>query len=146
MKFQLRAKGHTGVLQGRNGKKCISLKEGSDTQGYGTLKKMKQVQYGWDIKWKAERGKSWLKYNIKEPVTQGLTMKYSLNLILKATGSHLWVIIFWDFMYLFLERGERKEKERDRNMDVQEKHRLVVSHTPPTRHLERNPGKCPDQE
>ena len=29
---------------------------------------------------------------------------------------------FLDFIYLFLERGEGKEKERERNIDVQEKH------------------------
>ena len=34
-------------------------------------------------------------------------------------------------MYLFLERGEGKEKERERNIDVKEKHQLVSSHTGP---------------
>ena len=34
-----------------------------------------------------------------------------------------------DFINLFLERGERREKERQRNTDMREKHRLVVSHT-----------------
>ena len=28
-----------------------------------------------------------------------------------------------DFIYLFLEKGERREKERERNMDVTEKRR-----------------------
>ena len=30
--------------------------------------------------------------------------------------------IFKDFIYLFLERGEGREKERERNIDVREKH------------------------
>ena len=33
-----------------------------------------------------------------------------------------------DFIYLFLETGEETEKERERNTDVQEKHRSVASH------------------
>ena len=31
-------------------------------------------------------------------------------------------IYFKDFIYLFLERGEGREKERERNIDVREKH------------------------
>ena len=43
---------------------------------------------------------------------------------------------FKDFIYLFLERGEGREKEG-------EKHQCVVaSHAPPTRDLARNPGMC----
>ena len=38
--------------------------------------------------------------------------------------------IFKDFLYLFLERGEEREKERKRNIDVREKHQLAVSLTP----------------
>ena len=42
--------------------------------------------------------------------------------------------------YLFLERGEGREKER-------EKHQCVVaSHTPPAGGLACNPGMCPDWE
>ena len=45
-----------------------------------------------------------------------------------------------DFIYLFLGRGEGREKEG-------EKHQCVVaSHTPPTRDLAHNPGMCPDWE
>ena len=36
-----------------------------------------------------------------------------------------------DFIYLFLERREGREKKRERNIDVREKHQLVVSHTCP---------------
>ena len=43
-------------------------------------------------------------------------------------------------IYLFLERGEGREKEG-------EKHRYVVaSRTPPTGDLVCNPGMCPDWE
>ena len=41
---------------------------------------------------------------------------------------------------LFLERGEGREKERERNIDW-----LPLTHSP-TRHLACNPGMCPDQE
>ena len=32
-------------------------------------------------------------------------------------------INFKDFIYLFIETGERREKERQRNIEVKEKHR-----------------------
>ena len=38
------------------------------------------------------------------------------------------------------------EKERERNIDIGEKHGLFASCTPPTRDLALNPGICPDQE
>ena len=47
-------------------------------------------------------------------------------------------------LYLFLERVEGTEKERERK---KEKHHCVVaSCTPPIRDLARNPGMCPDLE
>ena len=36
-----------------------------------------------------------------------------------------------DFIYLFLERGEGREKEGESSIDVREKHRLVACHTSP---------------
>ena len=51
-----------------------------------------------------------------------------------------------DLTYLFLERGEGREKEGERNIDVREKYQSVAPHTPPTRDLARNPGMCPDWE
>ena len=36
-----------------------------------------------------------------------------------------------DFIYLFLERGEGREKERERNIDVREKRQSIASHTHP---------------
>ena len=44
-------------------------------------------------------------------------------------------------IYLFIERG----KERERNINVREKHQSVASCTLPTEHLAQNPGICPDQ-
>ena len=43
------------------------------------------------------------------------------------------------FIYLFLERGEGREKERERNID-----HLIASCIPPTGDLACNPGMCPD--
>ena len=51
---------------------------------------------------------------------------------------------FKGFIYLFLERGEGREKERERNIDVQEIHWSVAFHMPPTG--DPNPGMCPDWE
>ena len=37
----------------------------------------------------------------------------------RLTGLNSFILFFTkDFIYLFLERGEGKEKERERNMDV----------------------------
>ena len=41
-------------------------------------------------------------------------------------------LFFKDFLSLFLERGEGREKERERNIDVPEIHRSVASRTPQT--------------
>ena len=46
-----------------------------------------------------------------------------------------------DFTYLFLERGEGKEKERERNMRV-----WVPFTCSPAGDLACNPGICPDWE
>ena len=51
-----------------------------------------------------------------------------------------------DFIYLFLERGKRREKERERNIDLREKHQSVASRRPPAGDLAHNPGMCPDWE
>ena len=47
-----------------------------------------------------------------------------------------------DFIYLLLDRGEGKEKERERSIDVW----LSLTHVLPTGDLARNPGLCPDWE
>ena len=55
--------------------------------------------------------------------------------ILSSSLFFLWQ----DFIYLFLEWGERREREG-------KKHQPVASHTPLTRALACNPGMYPDQE
>ena len=46
---------------------------------------------------------------------------------------------FKDFIYLLLERGGGREKERERNINVREKYRLVASHMRPDQQLNRQP-------
>ena len=45
----------------------------------------------------------------------------------------MFIYFLKDFSYLLLERGEGKEKEKERNSDVQEIGGLVASPPPPTR-------------
>ena len=73
------------------------------------------------------------------------TIKVKLILIMFIT---LFLSIFKDFSYLFLERGKRSEKQRERNIHVWEKHPSAASPTPSTGDLAHNPGMCshPDQE
>ena len=51
---------------------------------------------------------------------------------------------FKDFIYLFLKRGEEREKEMERNIDATKKHQLVASRTRCDQDRTRNPGTCPD--
>ena len=53
---------------------------------------------------------------------------------------NLWETSLFLKIYLFLERGEGREKERERHQCV------VASCVPPTRDLACNPGMCPDWE
>ena len=48
--------------------------------------------------------------------------------------------------YLFFKRGEGRKKERERNIDVWEKHQWVASCTPPAGKRAHNPGMSPDRE
>ena len=49
-------------------------------------------------------------------------------------------------MYLYLERWEGSEKEREQNTHLKEKHRLAASGTCPDQELNLHSGTCPDQE
>ena len=51
------------------------------------------------------------------------------------------LIFFKDFIYLFLHRGEEREKEREKNISVW----LPLTHTP-TGDLAYNPGMYPNRE
>ena len=54
---------------------------------------------------------------------------------------HMVILFFFKiFIYLFLESGEGREKEREKYQCV------VASHVAPTRDLARKPGMCPDWE
>ena len=48
-----------------------------------------------------------------------------------------------DFIYVFLERGEEREKERKRNTDVREKQWSAASLMATTRDLAHHPSTCP---
>ena len=69
---------------------------------------------------------------------------------MKSTKAMGWLekgkyIFFKIFKFTFRERGW-EEKERERNISVQEIHQSVVSRMPPTDDLAHNPGFCPDWE
>ena len=63
-----------------------------------------------------------------------------------VSTSLYFAVCCWNFTYLFLERLEGWEKERERNNNLQEKHGSVASHMPPTGDLAHNPGMCPDRK
>ena len=52
------------------------------------------------------------------------------------------MLFLFNFISLFLDRGERREKERERNISVC----MVASHGPSIQDLAHNPGMCPDGE
>ena len=54
--------------------------------------------------------------------------------------------IFKDFIHLFLERGERRKKERERNSEVREKHQSVASRSHPNLGPNLHQGMCLDRE
>ena len=51
-----------------------------------------------------------------------------------------------DFIYLFLERGEGREVQKERNINMQEIHPSVASHTAMTGDPVHNSGMHPDWE
>ena len=66
---------------------------------------------------------------------------YQLFCVLAIVG-FFFLFLKKDFIYLFLERGEAKEKSEG------EKHQCVIAFHAwvPTRDLAHNPGMCPDWE
>ena len=70
-----------------------------------------------------------------------VAISISFALIIKE-GFMLKLLFFKDFIYLFLDRREGEEKERERNINVW----LPPHPAPPTGDLAHNPGLCPDRE
>ena len=73
-----------------------------------------------------------------------LLLSLKINKVFFLSHQNLW--FFLKILFLFLERGERREKERERKIDVQEKHQLITSLMSPTGDLACNPGMCPEWE
>ncbi|KAF6099831.1 hypothetical protein HJG60_011562 [Phyllostomus discolor] len=63
------------------------------------------------------------------------------SVVLRGCSRTLFFCVFCS-MYLFLERREGREKQRERNISMREI--SITSCTPPTGDLARNPGMCPD--
>ena len=59
---------------------------------------------------------------------------------------HIFKKYIFKILYLFSERGGGRGKERERSINVREKHQLVASHTPLPGDLARNPGMCLERE
>ena len=59
-----------------------------------------------------------------------------------AGGAQIYVrVVFRGFSFLFSERGEGRERDRERNISM-----WLPLTCPPTGDLARNPGVCPDWE
>ena len=69
-----------------------------------------------------------------------------MNKLVKENVANIALVSFLkDFIYLFLERGGGRRKQRERNIDVREKHQSVgsvASQMAPT----GNQTLCPDRE
>ena len=63
------------------------------------------------------------------------------HLSLVTTSQNIYLFIFKDFIYVYLERGEGREKDRERNIDV-----WLSLVCPDYGDLACNPGMCPDWE
>ena len=66
-----------------------------------------------------------------------------LGLVASESLRHLLVL---KILFICFQRGEGRQKERERSIDVRESHRLIACHTRPDQGRTRNPGMCPDWE
>lgn len=68
------------------------------------------------------------------------------NILLRCSdlflGSRIWYF-FKDFIYFLFERGEEREKEREKNTDARKKQLLVASCLHPDRRLNPRPRHVP---
>ena len=87
-------------------------------------------------------------------IIQTLFHEKQYNTVIKYVDFSAWVqmivLLFFlfgfflkDFTYLYLERGEGREKEEERNIDVRENHLLVAFCTHPNRGLDLQPRHVP---
>ena len=74
------------------------------------------------------------------------TIKEILSNRVKNSNPKNFLKIFKMYFINFLERVEGRKKDKERNTNAWEKHRLVVSYTLPTGNLAHNPAMCPDWE
>ena len=113
---------HSSSVYNGPPKKWIQSQCPSTAEWINKMWYVQTVEYYLAIK----RIKYWIPgYNVNEP----------WNIMLTERSSHKRPHIIWflrDLIYLFLERGGGREKERERNINAQNKHWLVASHTPPT--------------
>ena len=82
-------------------------------------------------------------WTLHGPFYDGLTFPSSH---LPCHGYNSYAKNFTYFIYLFLERGKGKVTERERNINVREKHRLVASCRCPIWDQTQNVGMSPDRE
>ena len=74
------------------------------------------------------------------------------SILLIFPKNHLLILLiscfqfYWFLFKKFTFRGEGRQKERERNINVWMKHWLVASCTPPAGDLAHNPGMYPDWE
>ena len=70
-------------------------------------------------------------------------------MILNKFNSHTIFTLFISFfkifyLFIFLERGEEREKKMEKNTSVREKYQLIASSLPSTRDLAHSTGMCLD--
>ena len=94
-----------------------------------------QPHCAWDLR------SLWLVYHS----SQVCTLKYHQSYLTPILPSHHF--FFLGFYLFFLREGEGdRGRKRERNINVQEKHRLFASHMPPTGDQACNTSMCPSQE
>ena len=85
---------------------------------------------------------------LQDAIACSYTINKIMFLLLHPCYYHILLIFlqyYKDFIYLFLERGERREKERERKSDVRNTDRLPLT-CAPTGDRTWNPGICPNWE
>ena len=83
---------------------------------------------------------------IQELFLEGMGLGLCFFFFFKEINIFLAKLFFKDFIYLLLERGDRREKERERNTNMREKHLSVASPMSPTQDLACSPGMCRNWE